>query len=145
MTEYCSRADVLSRLTTYGYDYAADRDEMDGVSAESEQARYIDSAIAWAGSLLDELVESQIEPASARGQSNSWLRDRAIDLACWRAYTAGGRDAPASMQLSYQSALDAMSRIFDGGKIPGLVVTRAYGSPAYPIGGSRFPRAVNPS
>jgi hypothetical protein len=145
VTEYCTRAEVLARLTTYGYAYATDRDELDGVVSATEEARYVDSAIAWAGTLLDELVAGFIDPASARGQQNQWLRDRAIDLTAWRCLSAGGRDVPASMQLSYQSAIDAMDRVRDGAKIPGLILSRPYGSPHPYAGGQRWPRAVNPS
>ena len=127
VTEYCERSHVLARLTTYGYAYAADREDMNGTVGETEEARYVDSAIAWAGTLLDELVSLFTEPAQARGQSNAWLRDRAIDLATWRAVTAGGRDAPASLQLSYQTALDAIERVRSGGKIPGLTLQQPLG------------------
>jgi hypothetical protein len=145
VAEYCSRPDVLARLTTYGYSYAVDRDDLDDTADSTEEARYVDSAIAWAGTLLDEMVAAIVDPASARGQANAWLRDRAIDLSTWRVVTAGGRDAPASLQLSFQGAMDAMDRVRDGAKIPGLVVRHPTGATNHGTGFAPWPRAANVS
>lgn len=142
MAEYCARADVFARLTTYGYRYAVDRDTLDGVASTSEEARYVDSAISYAGSLLDELVAMYAEPETVRAQALTWMRDRAIDLAVWRCVTHGGRDVPESIQQSYDNAIEALDRVRSGkSKIPGMIYSR----PNEATGGPRWPRAANVS
>jgi hypothetical protein len=139
MTEYCSSADVKKRATVNGWRYLTDRDH-DGQTNSTESGE-IDAAIQWAGTLLDELVCSFIEPEDARAQANRWLRDRAIDLAIHRLFSNGGDDVPESIQKAFDEASEAMERVRKGeSRIPSL--TYVYGQPSGVT--TKVPRAYIP-
>lgn len=139
MSEYVSEATVKKRATKNGWRFITDRNR-DGATDATEQGE-IDSAIEWAGTLLDELVAPFIQPSDARGQSNTWLRDRALDLAVYRLFTNGGDDAPAAIERGYADALAAMQRIRGGVAIPGLTSQH----PPYSDRTGKIPRAFMPS
>lgn len=122
MADYCSATDVQNRLTANGYKFAADRDGSGSVSA-SEQSSYIQTAIDYAGGIIDGMIVKFIEPSNARSQGVQWLKDRAVDIASYRAATHGGRKAPKTLRDDYDSAFDMLRSIRDDGqKIPGLTV-----------------------
>ena len=123
MTEYCTSTQVQNRLTSAGYGNLADRDD-DGTVSAAELAAYVTQAIQQAGDDIDyALVNHQpaYDTAAARGASNSFLRSRAIDIACWYVATNGGRDAPEAIQAGYDKSKDMLDDIQKHGNIvPGL-------------------------
>ncbi len=138
--EYCAETDVQNRLTVNGVSFVGDRNN-DGVVDASEWAAYIDTAIIYAGNIIDAALTEFIHPAQARGAANAWLLDRAVDLAAVRAVSQGGRDVPPQLLADCNFALAELERIRQGGRVPGLV----YPVPPYGFGESaRLPRACNP-
>lgn len=138
MTEYCESTDVQNRLTAIGYKFVADRDQ-DGTVSSAELASYITSAIDWAGSVLDDALADQIEPADARSQGSTILKHLCVDLACYRATGHGGRKPPESIEDAYDDAMERVDRISEGRKVADLTYPRTRGGHE-----SRMPRALNP-
>ena len=126
MAEYCSQADVKSRLSVAGWRYVADRDH-DGRVGDAESGT-IDDAIEWAGDEIDVAIAPKIEPADARGQSNRYLKNIAIDLSVYRAWSTGGDDVTATVQAAYEEAREKLQRIKTGEDVPGL--DRVYPRPS---------------
>ncbi len=119
MPEYCSTGDVIKRLTEIGRYYVADRND-DGRVSGTESSWNISEPIAWAGAQIDgALVDSNVTIVQARASANDWLKQLCVDLAVWRCYTQGGREAPASVAFDFQNAWAQLQRLAGGGLIPG--------------------------
>ena len=119
MSEYLTLADLTNRLTEAGIRYVADRNR-DGVVNPAESASYLDSALQYAGNIIDGYLSGRLNPARARVAGNAWLRDRAVDLAAWRAAGHGGRPVPQSLTEARDLALAQLQRVREGDRIPGL-------------------------
>lgn len=143
MAEYCTQADIQNRLTEAGLRFVADRDRS-GTISTAEATAYITSAIEYAGGIIDHALCERLAPASARAQATAgtctWLRDRAIDIAAFRAAGHGGRDVPETLRQAYDLAEKLLydARV-NRRAIPGLVEDR-------PANGRSTigPRVVNP-
>lgn len=126
MAEYISETDVRNRLTQAGYEYVADRDNDDDVSA-AEIASFITTAIQWAGQLIDGAIMGFVQPSYARGAGNQWLKDRCLDLAVCRSIENGGRAVPKAMRRASQLAMVLLygGEVEDSGvQISGVIETR---------------------
>lgn len=138
MPDYCTQTDLTNRLTDAGIKWIADRNR-DGNADGTERSAYLDSAIEYAGNLVDGYICRQVQPAAARGQANAWLRDRAVDIAAWRAAGHGGRDVPDSLAESKDLALAELQKIKDGDRIPGY----AYPVPVNSVAINHTPKVAN--
>lgn len=138
VAEYCSQADVKERATLQGWRYLADRDHDGQVNTAESGA--VDAAIEWAGDEIDVALAPKIEPADARGQSNRYLKNIAIDLSVYRLFTNGGDDATASVTRAYEEAREKLQRIKTGEDVPGL--ERVYPRPSMIT--TKVPRAYIP-
>lgn len=137
MAEYCNEDDVRKRLTTGGYAFFADLDQSGSVSS-SEVADTITSAIQWAGNILDAEVQRMgCRPDVARGASNAWLRDRAIDIAAYRVSTTGGGGELVVFRTAYDDAISLIRRTTE---IPQLRFQYPWPTAAR---SHRFPKAIN--
>lgn len=116
-TEYCSAGDIQKRLTENGYQFVADRNLSGNVTA-AEVASNIDTGISYAGQMIDFAICDRTSTASARAQQNAWLRDRAIDIAAYRAAGLGGDTVPGSLTAAFISAQEALSAVKGGANIP---------------------------
>lgn len=117
MAEYLLEADLTNRLTDAGVKFVADRNRDSTIDA-GETAAFVTTAIQYAGNIIDGYLCEQITPALARGAGNGWLRDRAVDIAAWRAASHGGRQVPKSLVDAYMAAIAELERIHSGGRIP---------------------------
>ena len=125
MAEYCSATDVSNRVTEAGYEHVADDDE-DGAVGTGELAASVTPAIRWAGGIIDSYIQRRVSLASARASGNTWLCDRAIDLAAYRFVTTGGREGVESFTADRDETLELLKRVRDDGDgIPGLTVSEA--------------------
>jgi hypothetical protein len=125
MADYIAASDVRNRLTQRGYDWVADRDDVDGVVDSTEVARYITTAITYAGELVDEALAGFMEPSDARAQGNGWLSSRCLDIAVARAIENGGRNAPDSVDAARQDAMDRLDLVREEKlKVPNLTYSR---------------------
>lgn len=125
MTEYCSATDVSNRVSAAGY---LDQVDADGDSAldASEVAANMTPAIEWAGGFIDSHIQARVNLSTARNSGNTWLRDRAVDLASYRFATNGGRDSVDAFTTDYETAKDLLERVRDDGDgIPGLTIEPA--------------------
>lgn len=139
-TPYNTNAEIAQRLKTSGYAFFAD-DDYDGAVGSDEAAANVTTANTWAGALVDEAICGFVEPATARGQQNDWLKGRHLDLAAYRLSTMGGGEEIGSLKVAFDDAKEALERIRGGQKVPGLI----YSYPAVAAAQShRFPFAVNP-
>lgn len=140
MPDYCSETDVQLRLTEAGVKNLVDRNR-DGVVSPAEAANAIATAVTWAGTEIDAALTELMPVATARGSSNDWLRQRAIDLAAFRACSLGGRSVPDSLQSDSERSLVLLEEVRTGARmIPGLTYQLPYDSPASTM---RAPRVVN--
>lgn len=124
MSEYCTAAQVESRLKSAGYVNLADEDD-DGVVSETELASNITTGLVWAGGKIDYYVLNRspaYDPGQLRATPNPWCSQRAIDLAAWHAATNGGRDCPQSIQTAKDEAIEELKGIKDGDVIPGAPI-----------------------
>lgn len=141
MAEYCTAQDVQNRLTESGLIYAADRDG-DGAVSPGEMTAHVTSAIQYAGNLIDAAIASYLLPANARGQGNSWLRDRCVDIACARVTSNGGDEVPERIGTDAEKSMDMLDEVRSGDlHVPGLTIPPPYNSDRRTRG---LPRAVNP-
>lgn len=118
MTEYCTVADLVKRLTAVGQKYVADLDR-DGTVTSTESLNYLTESIERAGRIIDEYLTERHETADLRGSGNGWCKDRCVDLAMYEAITIGGRTAPESVQEIRDNAMERLNEIKAGGRIPG--------------------------
>ena len=127
---YATVADVEARLTVYGVTLAADVDEYDG-NRDSSELQMIEVAIEYANSLIDEHIVDLLHPISNRANTTftrpsgvSWLRDRCVDIACYRLATLGGRTASDVLAGDYASALERLKKAREQTiRIPNLIYT----------------------
>lgn len=138
MANYCSQSDLTGRLTDAGVKWVADRNR-DGTADSGEKAAYLDSAIEYAGNIVDGYLCHQVPVGTARGQGNAWLRDRTVDIAAWRAAGHGGRNVPDSLIEAKELALDQLQKIKDGDRIPGF----AYPAPINSVAVNHTPKVAN--
>lgn len=137
MAEYLTATDLTNRLTDAGIKWVADRNRNGTVSSE-ETAAYVTTSIAYAGNVVDGYLVHQVDVSVARGQGNAWLRDRAVDIAAWRAAGHGGREVPESLVEAKDLALSELQRVKDGDRIPGFDYPTPISGPQI-----RAPRVVN--
>jgi hypothetical protein len=137
---YCSLQDLERRLTAIGVRNVADRN-LDGTASNAETAAALVSSIEYAAGLIDAAIAGQVEPTAAQGSGNAWLRDRAVDIAAYRAAGLGGRDIPATLIAAFEFSIRELERVRAGGRVPDLVLGVARRGDAA-VG---LPRAVNPA
>lgn len=125
MSEYCTATQVSHRLKAAGYLNIADEDDDGSLSAEELQNN-ISTGIAWAGGKLDFYVVNRSPPYDVnnlRDGPNPWCTQRAIDLAAWHAVTNGGRNAPESLQVAKNEALEELKQVMQHARtIPGTSI-----------------------
>lgn len=138
MPEYLTIADLTTRLTDAGIKYVADRNR-DGVVDSTESAGYLGSAVEYAGNIVDGYLAEQLTPSIARSQANAWLRDRAVDIAAWRAAGHGGRPVPKTLTDACDKALAELQGIREGKRIPGFT----YPGPANARTLTKTPKVAN--
>lgn len=120
LTGYTTREAIRKRLTSVGYQWTADRNQSGGVT-EQELVDVIDPAIDYAGNMVAGAIAHLVDPAAAASLSNAWLRDRALDIAAFRATTQGGRRTPKVLRDDYERALEMLNEVLEGTrKVPGL-------------------------
>lgn len=139
-TEYCLSADVRKRLTEVGFLFTTDANR-DQWGSPAEIAAVIDTSIVYAGNVIDGNLCEQINPTTARGQANAWLKDRCIDLACQRVVSTGGQEMPKTLQEAYDFSIDELERVRLGARIPNYI----YPTPANAPFIKRLPMVVNPT
>jgi phage gp36-like protein len=123
VTEYCEASDVRNRLKASGYSSVVD-DDLDDVVSASELAANITSAIAEAGSVMDEYFVNRVtayDTAVLRA-GNTWCKYCCVDIAAWYAASNGGRDVPESLQNAYDSRIARLEKIEAGNIIPGTTI-----------------------
>lgn len=111
---YCTVADVEARLSVYGTTAFADVSTVDG-TRQSGETTLIEVSIEYANGIIDEHIIDLLHGNAHRGAStftrpagNAWLRDRAVDIACYRLATLGGRAVNAILEADYRDALDRL-------------------------------------
>lgn len=120
LTGYTTRDAVRKRLTDAGWIWTADRNGS-GTVSEQEIADAVDTAMEYADNLIDGAVSGILTPAEARALGNAWLRDRATDIAAFRATTHGGRRTPKVIRDDYERALAWLEEVAAGTRtVPGL-------------------------
>lgn len=118
MPSYCVFADLQSRLTVAGMEWAANRDGGDTLTSD-EVDQYVTPAIMRADSEIDAAIQLYYETSAARG--NAWLKFLAVDLASVEAITNGGRQAPENYVADCKRAREELRRVSIGQlRIPGL-------------------------
>jgi hypothetical protein len=90
----------------------------------------IEVAIEYSNSLIDEYIVDLVHPTSrasstfTRPSGNAWLRDRCVDIACYRLATLGGRTASDVLAGDYASAVDRLAKAREQMiRIPNLIYT----------------------
>lgn len=113
---YATVADVEARLSAYGVTNLADLIDPDG-TRDSQELGLVEVAIEYANSVIDEHIVDLLHNSAHRVQStftrpsgNAWLRDRCVDIACYRIATLGGRSPSDVLRLDYESALDRLAK-----------------------------------
>jgi phage gp36-like protein len=140
MHDYCSTSDIQQRLTEAGVKNLADRNR-DGSLSGTETTSSLTTAIGWAGTEIDAALTELMPISTARGAANDWLKQRAVDLASFRACSQGGRSVPESLRLDYERSLQLLEEVRTGSRmIPGLTYQLPYDSPASTM---RAPRVTN--
>ena len=122
MTEYCSATEVSNRVSAAGY---LDQVDADGDSAldASEVAANMTTVIEYAGGFIDSHIQARVNLSSARNSGNTWLRDRAIDIAAYRFMTNGGREGVEAFATDFETTKELLVRVRDDGDgIPGLSI-----------------------
>jgi phage gp36-like protein len=127
---YATVADVEARLTAYGVTFAADVDTYNGTRGSTETT-LIEVAIEYSNCLIDEYIIDLVHPTSHRATATftrptgiAWLRDRCVDIACYRLATLGGRSASDVLAGDYASAIDRLAKAREQIiRIPHLVYT----------------------
>lgn len=122
MVSYTTRDEVKHRLTSTGFRWAADRDGS-GAVTEGEMVAIVDPALLYADGIVDAAIAQLVDTDDARALSNAWLKDRATDIATYRAATQGGRRIPKVLRDDYERALEWLEDVRLGDmKVPGLDV-----------------------
>lgn len=117
---YCTRQDLVDRLSAVGLAYLADDDD-DGEVSGSEEERLLDAVIAAADAEIDLALWPHVDLPI---ESNDWVRDRAVDLASERLAERKGHAVPAGLWTAAARSrrwLDAVRR--GEFRVPGLVYT----------------------
>lgn len=124
-THYCTRQDVIDRLTTAGVLRAADPTGHGTVSDPAVLAA-VDRGLDEAGRKIDLALQptwqASLPVAQDDASLNTYLRGWAIKIACWHVATNGGKGIPQQVKDEYKEATDELKRLVDkGGRVPGLV------------------------
>lgn len=113
---YATVADVEARLSAYGVTNLADLIDPDG-TRDSQELGLVEVAIEYANSVIDEHIVDllhnsahRIQTTFTRPSGNAWLRDRCVDIACYRIATLGGRSPSDVLRFDYDSALDRLAK-----------------------------------
>lgn len=142
MPEYCSQTDVTNRITTAGLLYCADRDG-DGDADSDEITAHVTPSIQYAGREIDFAVCDHFPTATARGQSNPFLKDIAIDLAVERLCSTGTSGIPDSVAAAAERSRALLKQIKNGARIPDFTYpAEPQADPRYPARPA-WPRVVN--
>lgn len=134
---YCTTADIEMRLTEAGHKWAITKSG--DVSISASQLATTTSAIVWATNRINAAICNQVEPEKAEASGNAYLKDIAVDLACYRVAGTGGRSVPKTLVDAYTAALDQLDRLQDGAQIPSF----DYPAPMNAVRVSRGPRVRN--
>ena len=126
---YCTRQDLIDRLSETGLLFVTD-DDADEAASERERTASLDRAIVAAGVEIDAaLLPHSDVPVTA---SNDWLTQRAIDLAIEHIAERKGSIVPASLAEAARRSRTWLDQVHRAQlRVPGLV---------YPA--DRFPDAV---
>jgi phage gp36-like protein len=109
---YASLDDLKMRLTDNGYRNLADRDS-DG-QVTTRDTEIMQEAIENANQIIDGYIQTRVSPDTARGSGNVWLRDRCVDLACYRVASLGGRQIPETFILVNDEAMRMLREVGRG-------------------------------
>lgn len=121
---YCSTEQLRRRLTTYGIAFIGDVDTLDAYQ-DTTEAVYEEEAIEYANVLADEAL-CGLTTISQR-VSNSWIKDRVVDIAAGRFFSLAGREVPATLQKAYDDAMDRLAAVREGElTVPGLVLSSSF-------------------
>lgn len=127
ITNYCTRAQLESRLGDTGVLYVAD-DNQDGIASEAELVAALDAAIVSAGAEIDAALDQHLAtvPLSQDdGSLNRWLRDRCLTLSTCYCYWRRSADLSDALQAELEQAREWLDMVRKGTlRVPGL---------AYPI------------
>jgi len=137
---YATLDNLKDRLTDQGYENIADRNS-DGFVEAADQSK-VEQAIESANLIIDGYIQNVIEPTEARGQSNGFLRDRCVDIACYYAASLGGRDIPETFVAFRDDAVSMLKQIASGRmQVPGMSYPRNTTTGSKTL---RIPRSFNP-
>lgn len=118
--EYLDRTDLENRLSEVGMLQMVDKDR-NGVIDLEEETRYILPPIQYAGNVVDSYVARQLVPSLVRGSRNSWLKDRATDIAVRQVILNNNGKVPSGLQASYAQTIKWLQELRDGSMvIPGF-------------------------
>jgi hypothetical protein len=137
---YCTREDVIDRVSGAGLVYAAD-DDGDGVAGSLELLA-LDRSIEAASAEIDLAVApfASIESAT----SNIWLKHRAVDLASERIAARKGQVVPTSLLEAARRSRQWLDEVRRGDRrVPGLAYANAPTTTTVGTIAGR-PRIVNP-
>lgn len=138
---YCTRQDLIDRLSATGLVYVADDDGDHEVSSDEEESA-MDAALLAADAEIDAaLLPFVMLPIAG---NNEWLRHRAVDLAVERAIERKGQTVPPSLAEAARRSRQWLEKIRTGAmRVPGL----EYTSDAPAEGTTSFgrPRVINPT
>jgi len=137
---YCSRQDIIDRLSAGGVIYVTDDEGDDGDPSPDELA-FIDQAIA----ACDAEVDAALLPFVSLpiGTTNEWLRHRAVDLAVERVIERKGQSVPTSLMEAAKRTRQWLDLVRKGEmRVPGL----AYSSDSDTVAevSAGWPRIINP-
>lgn len=137
---YCSREDLVNRLSGTGLLFVAD-DDADETASEAEKQATLDQAIAAAAVELDAALTPHVPlPLTTE---NEWLRRRAIDLAVEHLAERKGAAVPESLAKAAQRSRQWLEMVRQGElRVPGLAYpTDALEGAVRRLG---LPRIANP-
>ena len=106
---YATTADVTSRVGDVGWLQLVDLDG-DGTEDAAETTA-AENEIEAANNILDGHLQQDMDPDTARGSGNDWLRDRCVDVAVYRIATMGGRDASDGIHESKNDAMAMLAEV----------------------------------
>ena len=120
VTTYCSRQNVIDRITDAGFEYAADDNQSEALT-EAEKVASIDEAIAFAGVKVDESLWRWIDVlpiVQSDTARNEPLKHLAIDIASERLFQRGGGVVPESIAEAAREAKATLMRYMSKESVP---------------------------
>jgi phage gp36-like protein len=138
---YCSRQDIIDRLSASGVIYVVD-DDGDNNTPSPDELAYIDQAIAACDAEIDAALLPYVSiPIDG---FNEWLRHRDVDLAVERVIERKGQSVPSSLKEAADRSRRWLELIRKGEmRVPGLAYASDMSGEADSSLGQ--PRVVNPT